>query len=436
MNSLWNKLWCVILSLALLINLLPASALAADIPMEQAVVQHWVEDPPVDATEEATQPLEIVSEDTSKRGEYYKEFVLNNGLRMASMYAEPVHYSEAGQWKEIDNTLKLSAGAYTNTAGKWQVSFPQQLTKDKAVTITKDGYTLSFYMAGELYADTASLTKATLGTAVQEQTIQLQSFRVATAQVQAVEQLEPNVDTQYPQALAEKSHARLEYANVSTGTDIVYDLKGNQVKESIVMGAYSARLRGYRYTLNLGELNPVLTDSGEINLYDRDSKEIVMVMPAPFLVDDAGEHCYDVEMILTGKGGQYSLTYLLPQQWLADTDRQWPVVLDPVVTADLERTNIRDVSVYSLQSSNHNSGVLDIGYRSGRGVMRSFLKYDTLPTLSSADVVVYAQLSLLKPADSGTETPVEVHKVLETWAGQGTVLCPGMTQVVLCAVSV
>ena len=419
MNTLWNKLWCVILSLAILVNLLPVSALAADAPMEQVVAQHWVEDPPVEATEDTIQPLEILSEDTSKRGEYYKEFVLTNGLRMASMYAEPVHYSENGQWKEIDNTLKLASGAYTNTAGKWKVSFPQQLTKDKAVTITKDGYTLSFFMAGELYQETTSLIRAALGTVTQQQPVQLQSFQTATAQLQAVKQPELQEGTVYPQAPVEKSHARLEYANVSHGTDIVYDLKGNQVKESIIMDAYSARLQGYRYTLNVGELNPVLTDSGEINLYDRDHKEIVMVMPAPFLVDDSGEYCYDVEVNLTGKGSQYTLTYLLPQQWLADAQRQWPVVLDPMVEADITRTNIRDVSVYEQNTPhNHNAGVLDVGHNTTYGVMRSFLKYRNLPSLSSADVVVYAQLNLLKPNDNSTSNPIEIHKVLSTWESE------------------
>lgn len=361
--------------------------------MEQTVAQHWVEDPPVEAIEKTTQPLKILSEDTSKRGEYYKEFVLTNGLRMASLYAESVHYSEAGQWKEIDNTLKLANGTYTNTAGKWKVSFPQQLTKDKAVSITKDGYTLSFYMAGELYQDTAGLIRASLGTVDQEQSAQLQSFQTATAQLQTVEKPEPQVETQYPQTLVEKNHARLEYANVSTGTDIVYDLKGNQVKESIVLESYSSRLRGYRYTLNVGELNPVLTDNGEIHLYDRDSKEIVMVMPAPFLVDDAGEYCYDVDVTLTGKGSQYTLTYLLPQQWLADSQRQWPVILDPMVNASIANNNIKDVSVYERNCPHtHKEGILDVGHNTEYGKMRTFLKYDNLPPLSSSDVVVYAML--------------------------------------------
>ena len=420
MNTLWNKFLCAILSLALLINLLPVSALALETSAEQPAVQHWVEDPPVAATEKTTQPLEIVSEDISKRTEFYKEFVLSNGLRMASLYAEPVHYADGGQWKEIDNTLKLADGAYTNTAGQWKVSFPQQLTKDKAVSITKDGYTLSFYMAGALYRDSTSLLRTVLGSAEQEP-IQLQSFQAATAQLHALDKPVIQEETLYPQAPADKTHARLQYADVSTGTDIVYDLKGNQVKESIILDAYNAKLQGYRYTLNVGKLNPVLTDSGEIQLYDRDNKQIVMVMPAPFLVDNAGEYCYDVELTLNGTGSQYTLTYQLPQQWLADSARQWPVVLDPVVNANDIRTNIRDVSVYERNgTSNNNKDFLDIGYDPDYGKMRAYLKYAQLPELTSADVIVKAQLSLLKVYDSTMINPIEVRKVLENWESETT----------------
>ena len=70
--------------------------------------------------------LQIIREDPERRGEYYKEFVLNGGLRMAAVYADAVHYQKDGQWEPIDNTLKLSGGAYVNTTGVWQVSLPQQ----------------------------------------------------------------------------------------------------------------------------------------------------------------------------------------------------------------------------------------------------------------------------------------------------------------------
>ena len=76
-----------------------------------------------------------------------------------------------------------------------------------------------------------------------------------------------------------------------------------------------------------------------------------MVMAAPFLVDAAMAYNYDVQVQLTGSNGTYTLTYLLPQQWLASSERQWPVVLDPVVSATLNVNNIRDRTVASNRQS-------------------------------------------------------------------------------------
>ena len=330
---------------------------------------------------------------------------------MAAVYADAVHYQKDGQWEPIDNTLKLSGGAYVNTTGVWQVSLPQQFSSGSPVTITKDGYTLSFHLAGALRSGNLQTASLSAG-----ETVQLQTAQSATAQIREVN---GKVELEHPEILPETNHSRLEYENVYANTNIIYDLNANQVKEAIVMEAYSSDLRGYRYTLNTGELNPVLTDSGESHLYDRNREQIVMVMPAPFLVDDAGICCYDVNVALTGSGGSYTLTYLLPQSWLADSERQWPVVLDPVVQAYTTRSNIRDVSGYEQGSpDDYNSGILDVGHCSAYGVMRAYLKYDVLPPLSSADVVVKAQLSLLKPTTQNTAYPVEAHKVLGTWESE------------------
>jgi len=84
--------------------------------------------------------ITVVGEITEKRSEYVKEYLLSDGTRMAAVYADPVHYEKDGQWEEIDNTLKTvglgAAGTYETTAGIWQVSFPQQLSSAKQITIT------------------------------------------------------------------------------------------------------------------------------------------------------------------------------------------------------------------------------------------------------------------------------------------------------------
>ena len=50
----------------------------------------------------------IVREDASKRGEFEKHFVCEDGSYIAAGYPFPVHeLSESGEWMEIDNTLSL-----------------------------------------------------------------------------------------------------------------------------------------------------------------------------------------------------------------------------------------------------------------------------------------------------------------------------------------
>ena len=407
-----SKLLSMTLVLALVIQMLPTSACAATNESKSATTSNAV-------SEVVTEEVEIVEEVIDKRSEFSKEYKLSNGLHMSTVYADPVHYEEDGQWKDIDNTLKssgLGVGAVlTNTAGVWDVSFPQQLSANKAVSITKDGYTLSFFMSGELRTS-GDLAVASINASAAEQ-FSVQSSRTASAQIQTIDLSEKKAQARFPETVSDKLHSRVKYENVYSGTDIVYDLTSNQVKESIVMESYNSARRGYRYTLNTGSMIPVLSDSGEINLYNETKTTVVMTMPAPFLLDNAGEYNDDVTVTLTGSNGTYTLTYLLPQDWLSDSQRQWPVILDPMVSANIDRTNIWDIGVYEQNGEMYdlNSGVFDVGRWPTYGVMRAYIQYRVLPELSSADVIVAAELELYKVTQNGIYNTTEVHKVLETW---------------------
>jgi len=420
MKSNGLRILSLLLTVALLVNILLTKSFAAnsELSADSTVTDANTSDLEVNVKPET---LEIVSEIVENRTQYSKDYQLNNGLRMSVIYGDAVHYEKDGQWADIDNTLALSGGAYTNTAGPWTVSFPQQLTDKKSVAITKDGYTLSFYMSGEVRSNTGGLETASIS-ALGADEITVQAVSTSVAQIQTIDLTMIKESAQFTQTVPEKLQSRLQYSNVFSGTDVVYDLNSDQVKESIVMQAYSAGLRGYRYALNVGTMIPVLADNGEIWLFDSSRKNVVMVMPAPFLVDNAGEYCDDVQVSLTGSGSTYTLTYTLPQLWLASSERQWPVVLDPVVDADTTRSNIGDISVYELGSNYHYlSGILDVGHNTSYGIMRTFLKYDNLPALTSADVIVDAKLTLYKPNNHSTTNPVEVHKVTTTWESEGMV---------------
>ena len=176
--------------------------------------------------------VQIVDEIPEKRTKYTKEFLLSNGLHLATVYADAVHYESEDGWKEIDNTLKLNKeGTYSNTAGVWDVRFPQSLTGEKAVAVTKDGYTLSFRMTGELGG---ILQAGKLTT----QEMPLKAMNPTVAKPQSIDLTATKAAAEHPETVPEKQHSQLKYERVYEKTDVVYDLIGNQVKESIILESY------------------------------------------------------------------------------------------------------------------------------------------------------------------------------------------------------
>lgn len=421
MKRKFLRLCSIVLVMVLIINMLPMHVWATHIGQTGAIgqidadteVQNLSVDRDLDLSS-----THIVSEITENRTEYTKEFRLDNGLIMASVYNEAIHYEKDGAWEDIDNTLtaQLDEGdtVYTNAAGLWNVRFPQKMTADSRVTITKDGYTLAFGLMGKLTSSNDAVVMS-IGENTAEK-YAVQSVQSATAQIIQLNSFSAKEEAQFEETVLDKLNSRLSYAGVYENTDVIYDLQSNRVKESIIIEEYDSALRGYRYTLEVGTLVPVLMDDGHIDFYDENRRNIVMVMPAPFMVDDNMEYSHDVTVHLTGDGSTYTLSYLLPTAWMAESDRAFPVILDPVVQPVLETKNIGDCSVFENYTPDRTHGMLDCGVHTNSwGLGRFYLKYNTLPSLTSADVVVGAYIRLYKPQAGAKANAVEVHKVNTEW---------------------
>ena len=416
----WLKTLSMILTLALLVSCVPNQvfAMAGEALMSAVTADDTVT---LQTKPELLSAVRVVSEDTSRRGEAYKEFVLNNGLRLATVYPSAVHYEDDGEWKEIDNTLTIATSDgniyYTNAAGRWNVRFPQNLSGSNMINITKDSFTVQFGMAGEMRS-TGDLVVASIDQIGNENAAGMLSVSVAqtaTAQIQELDMTAARASAKYPETVPEKLISRLTYANIYPNTNVVYDLQGNQLKESIILQQHDASLWGYRYTLNTGDLVPVLNADKQIDLCDPDTKAVVLTMPAPYMLDNNGEYSYDVDVSLVRNGSSYLLSYYLPREWLADDSRAWPVILDPVITAPGLYTNVQDRTVAETYVESNSRSTIQCGYYGPEGAMRFYMKYNTLPAMSSGDVIVDASISLYKPNPSPASANVEVHRVNGEW---------------------
>ena len=431
MKSRLFKTCSWVLVLVMLINLLPIQAIALETQSAQETV---TEDATIQTAgsidvvldeEQSLEDATILLEVVENRTEFTKEYKLSNGMHMAIVYPEAVHFQEDGQWKDIDNTLKTKgsgeSATYATTAGAWSAEFPQNLRDGAQVSITKDGYTVSFGMAGELrLGDVSASATATYNMRDSQgaaHTMTVSNARESHGQVHDFDYSKEKEQAQHPETIRDKLKSRMSYSNVFNNTDIVYDVNSYQVKESIVINEYDASVYGYLYTLNTGTLVPVLNEDGSIDLLAPNSTEVVMTMPAPFMIDDAGAVSNDVTVALEQKGNVWLLAYQMPIHWLASAERAWPVVLDPVVLANAKSSNIYDRAVCSTASTTRNDGAVMCGYttHASYGKMRTYIQYVSLPVLTSADVIVNATLSLYACSGTSGITTIEAHAVNEQW---------------------
>jgi hypothetical protein len=287
------------------------------------------------------------------------------------------------------------------------------------VTISRDGYTLSFGMAGKLKVSSSpNIAVKSLGRIEDQVETQLtvDSGNLSSAVIEDLDFTMIRESMEHPETFVGSIFSQLKYNNIYDNTDIIYDLNSKGVKESIVIEAYDPNLYGYQYTLNTGTMVPVLEEDGSVALYSPDRSEVVMMMPAPYMIDEAGAISYDVRVTLEAKGSVYTLAYHMPMDWLADDERAWPVVLDPVVEATSNVNNILDQTIMEHYAVSYMSGALHVGYDTSNGQMWTFLEYVDLPQLSSGDVIVNASVSLYRFNGVGSGTTIEVHKVKETWS--------------------
>ena len=419
MKNGFLKLCSIIMTLIMLFHMLPHQVLAETLSSGKDISTNSISAEPEKG---AALDAEIVEEVIENRTEHSKQFKMSNGLQMAVVYASAIHYEKDNQWKEIDNTLIAAVAedcdVYTNTAGVWNISFPQKLSSSNFIKVTKDGYTLQFGMAGVL---------SNKGTAVKDNGVSarnttgilssysIQEAQASMAEVQQIDTDALKADAQYEQTVSDKIFSSLKYTNVYNNTHVIYNLDSNELKESVVIEKYDADLCGYRYTLNVGELIPVLSEDNSIWFYDSNRENVVMIMPAPFVIDAANECSTDVEVVLQGSGSNYTLLYMLPKSWLADESRAWPVILDPVIKANVSVKNIHDNTLAEDNAFNYVSPINSAGYHNTKGIRRFLLKYAEIPKLSSADVIVGATVYLYKPYSTGGPDVVEVHKVTENW---------------------
>lgn len=417
MSTLWKKLWCIMLSLALFLSLLPMSVGATETSAEQQAVFDGIEVPNLETSEtefqqtltentEGTQAV-IVCEDVTLRDEFVKHFQMSDGSYTATVYNEPVHQLVDGAWVEVDNTLTLSTSAkgvakYQTVNGLADVSFAQNFGNE-LVTMEQDEHSITWGVAATIdRMETEAVAFAQLTENLQEPVV-AEILPIDLSAVAAEEQ----------KIFATKATSTIQYADaLANGVNLEYTVLPSRIKENIILDC-PQNISAYTVTVNTSGLLARLLDTREVEFYTEDG-ETVFTMWAPYMYDSASELSEDIAVELTELGnGQYAITLTPDASWLNSPDRVYPIVIDPMVSSSRVKSNIIDN--YVLQGSgvqNKNLDRLYFGKKSG-SIARTYIRYQELPYIPAVATITAATSKVYITSGTTTTNLINAYKVTE-----------------------
>lgn len=374
-----KRITAVALSLLFVLSIIPASALDS-LSVEETAAK-------------------IVSEVTEMREESVKYFLCDDGSYIAATYAAPVHYNENGVWKEIDNTLTPSSKSgetVYSTKGGLNVTVPSELGSGKRFTATNGGYTISFGVKSidnSLSAQAKVVeTDAFPSVVKMNSTAEISDEKVtASSMAQKAETLTEKQKVEKfnnEQMTVDKQSGAVVYKGFNQQSDLEYIVTSNSLKENIVVYKPQAEYV-YSFDLDSDGLIPVEQPNGSIILVESAaSQEAVFTLDAPYMYDANGAESYDIELSIKENGDEYVVTVEADSTWLNNSERKFPVVIDPTWSAP--NSKIQDV--YVINGTFANSPRSNSEIRAGRNltnIVRSYIKL-TLPTNLPIGYSVYS----------------------------------------------
>lgn len=291
--------------------------------------------------QEQCQDPAVLYEDESRTDEHARHYVMNNGTAKSVFNAESVSYfdEEAKKWKPIDNSLKENADAYESKNGNMRTKIYKE-NKGKKVEIAKSDKQLSWEYLGK-QAETVSVANENVET-----------FSASVLKV--------NND------LAGESkniNSSAVYENIEKDTDLEYCLRGNNLKENIIVREKSADYR-YIFALKTEGLKIRLSEDNEsLELYTERTKDdgtveqkVEFTIPAPFMYDANGESSDDVYYELEpSENGNYAFAVVASDEWINAAERAFPVTIDPQIVTDNSSLITKQVQ-YRVVSTGSGSG--------------------------------------------------------------------------------
>jgi len=304
----------------------------------------------------------VVSEDTSKRGEFEKHYLLSDGSFMAVSYPEAVHYlSEGGTWEEVDNRLSLdrATSRIVNGDGDFSVSFADSPSGNSMASLLHNGKAFTWGLTatklqnGELtQLNTFSTDKANIVSDDVASLVSARSGSLSTSSTSAIGKKVSDVDA----FASDKLTGKLGYDELFEAVpelSVEYSVYHNKIEEDIFINA-PTDLRAFSMNIQADGLTARLNDDGSVDFLDENG-DMQYRIGIPYMEDANNEVLNDIEVTVDQSGNTCTVTYTPNEAWLTSEDRVYPILLDPSITTKEYNSNIVDTYVYEGNGANHST---------------------------------------------------------------------------------
>lgn len=332
----------------------------------------------------------------SKRTENSKTYLDSDGTYSTEISQKPIHFkNNRNEWQPIDNNLisNRSEQVYENKANSFKVKFNKKHTPDSSFIEIEDKQGSAELMLEPLeHTNTEPLT---------------------------VEGIVNGESITYP--------------NVYPDIDMRYTVGVDRVKEDIIYPEKPSEGFPDKFTYKM-ELDgmKVKENGGTIYLYDVDSNKPLYYFEAPYMYDSYKPKgfqavsgiesvpeesiSYDIEMEYEVINNELFLHIIPNKKWLEDSNRIYPITIDPTLVKLQSSTYVEDTNIRSAFPSQSGGSDTELGAgRSGTNVIRGLLKFDvsSIPvnsTIMSADVTLW-----YSSTNNNTPLDISLHRVTKGW---------------------
>ncbi|MBQ7247431.1 MAG: RHS repeat protein [Lachnospiraceae bacterium] len=357
--------------------------------------------------QEAAPKAAIITEDTGSRDLYNKDFLLSDMSHLAVTYPDAVHYEADGGWNEIDNTLGLygkeGEEVWRNRANSVIMELPALLTSENGPRISCEEDSFGFSLTG-IKTSEEEITR------ISPVTAEINNELITEKELEGL-------DERGRQIIPMHLSSEAVYRDILPGMDLIYTLSSVMLKETIAIYEKSEADISFVFDLKGEDFTFRQEDDGSITVINA-AGEDAFEITAPYVRDEGYDYCHEVKVVLESQDtGSCRLIYTVPAEWLCDSERVWPVYLDPTVVTNRIRQNIKDKTVCSGSNSatHYNDDSLEVGYRSGRGIERSLMRFLYIPTLTSADVIINAGVQIYRDSSMTNPFQINLHRATNDW---------------------